>query len=71
MTVDDRHLSTYTDSNVSSLSGINPRHLSQYSAVGGVDLHPVSELDGMEQPQQIVELGDGTPANQYNKNGHR
>ncbi|KZL80601.1 hypothetical protein CI238_10454 [Colletotrichum incanum] len=70
MTVDERHLSTYTDSNVSSLSGHNPRHLSQYSGVG-VDLHPVSELDGMEQQAPMAELGDGAPANLYGKGGDR
>ncbi|GJD05365.1 hypothetical protein ColKHC_14190 [Colletotrichum higginsianum] len=71
MSVDERHLSTYTDSNVSSLSGHNPRHLSQYSAVGAADLHPVSELDGVEQPAARAELGDGTPANLYGKGGDR
>lgn len=71
MSVDERHLSTYTDSNVSSLSGHNPRHLSQYSAVGTADLHPVSELDGMEQPAARAELGDGTPASLYGKGGDR
>ncbi|KAK6209937.1 hypothetical protein QIS74_11521 [Colletotrichum tabaci] len=71
MSVDERHLSTYTDSNVSSLSGHNPRHLSQYSAVGAADLHPVSELDGMEQPAARAELGDGTPATLYGKGGDR
>ncbi|KAK2000811.1 hypothetical protein LX36DRAFT_653971 [Colletotrichum falcatum] len=67
---DDRHLSTYTDSNVSSLSGQTPRHPSQYSTAG-LGLHPVSELDGVEQQAPMAELGDGTPASPYGKSGDR
>ncbi|KDN64837.1 hypothetical protein CSUB01_06940 [Colletotrichum sublineola] len=68
--VDDRHLSTYTDSNVSSLSGHAPLHPSQYPSAG-VELHSVSELDGMEHQGLRAELGDGTPANLYGKGGDR
>nr|XP_036577413.1 uncharacterized protein CTRU02_12646 [Colletotrichum truncatum]KAF6784384.1 hypothetical protein CTRU02_12646 [Colletotrichum truncatum] len=65
--IDDRHLSTYTDTSVSSLSTHNPRHLSMYSDAGP-NLHPVSELDGVgHHPSApsapLAELGDGTPAN--------
>lgn len=60
MTPDDRHLSTYTDSNVSSLSGYSPRLPNHHYSNSGMNLHPVSELDSIEQRSVIpaVELGN-------------
>ncbi|EXF85982.1 hypothetical protein CFIO01_05917 [Colletotrichum fioriniae PJ7] len=62
MSMDPRHMSTYSDSNVSSLSShpTGPRHLPSYSALRS-DLHPVSELDSTEREMPRAELGDGTP----------
>ncbi|OHE98365.1 hypothetical protein CORC01_06361 [Colletotrichum orchidophilum] len=62
MSIDPRHVSTYSDSNVSSLSGRNMgvRHLPSYPAIRG-DLQPVSELDSTEREVPRAELGDGAP----------
>ncbi|KAF9878440.1 hypothetical protein CkaCkLH20_03932 [Colletotrichum karsti] len=59
---DDHRLSTYTDSNVSSLSGYSPRLPNHYSGGGMNNLHTVTELDGIEQRPQVplVELGAET-----------
>ncbi|KAF4913783.1 hypothetical protein CGCF415_v002767 [Colletotrichum fructicola] len=73
--IDNQRMSTYADSNVSSMTSHTPhaRHINP-SAVGVPELHTVSELDGVEHyppvvppppPQEpkapLAELGDGMP----------
>ncbi|KAF9875342.1 hypothetical protein CkaCkLH20_07162 [Colletotrichum karsti] len=68
--MDDHRMSTYTDSNVSSMTGHGYAKHPLYAGPPP-ELHPVSELDGVEHPHPkptappapLAELGDGTPAN--------